>query len=162
MLYLGHTGLVGGYFGIHTHFGCPRCSGNTLLHLLYKLLFNISSCSCGLLTTTTPCHTVYAPSAGILFILATKQVLGSHEAESEEVGPDSLSMVGWEKMVLIMFVMTLHSLTEGVGKPNVDTCLTCTLAFSCCFLLFAAAIVACRTVSICCVSARSSGLIMQC
>ncbi len=56
-----------------------------------------------------------APYAGILFILATKQVLGSHEADSEEVGPDSLSMVGWEKMVLIMFVMTLHSLTEGIG-----------------------------------------------
>ena len=51
---------------------------------------------------------------GILFILATKQALSSHESE-EEIGPDSLN-VGWEKMVLIMFVMTLHSLTEGVGK----------------------------------------------
>lgn len=51
---------------------------------------------------------------GILFILATKQVLGSHESE-EEVGPDSLNNVGWQKMVLIMFVMTLHSLTEGIG-----------------------------------------------
>jgi len=54
---------------------------------------------------------------GILFILATKQALGGHEAEEEEeLGPDSLTQAGWEKMVLIMFVMTLHSLTEGVGK----------------------------------------------
>jgi zinc transporter ZupT len=52
--------------------------------------------------------------AGILFILATKQVLGGSE-EEEEIGPDTLN-VGWEKMMLIMFVMTLHSLTEGVGK----------------------------------------------
>ena len=53
---------------------------------------------------------------GILFILATKQALGGHESEEDELGPDSLSQAGWEKMVLIMFVMTLHSLTEGVGK----------------------------------------------
>jgi len=69
------------------------------------------------------CKTLYSPSlalppssshTGILFILATKQALSSHESE-EEIGPDSLN-VGWEKMVLIMFVMTLHSLTEGVGE----------------------------------------------
>jgi hypothetical protein len=41
-------------------------------------------------------------------------VLGGSE-EEEEIGPDTLN-VGWEKMMLIMFVMTLHSLTEGVGK----------------------------------------------
>ena len=61
------------------------------------------------------------PAPGILFILATKQALSSHESE-EEVGPDSLN-VGWEKMVLIMFVMTLHSLTEGVGEFVL--CLVC-------------------------------------
>jgi hypothetical protein len=60
---------------------------------------------------------VSAPT-GILFILATKQVLGGSEVEeeAEEAGPDTLRGVGWEKMVLIMFVMTLHSLTEGVGE----------------------------------------------
>jgi hypothetical protein len=64
-------------------------------------------------------NTVIGFASGILFILATKQVLGSHEddeEEEEELGPDKLHQVGWRKMVLIMFVMTLHSLTEGVGK----------------------------------------------
>jgi hypothetical protein len=51
-------------------------------------------------------------------------VLGGSEAEeeAEELGPDNLN-VGWEKMVLIMFVMTLHSLTEGVGKLTAVTIL---------------------------------------
>jgi hypothetical protein len=64
-------------------------------------------------------------AAGILFILATKQVLGGSEAEeeAEELGPDKLN-VGWEKMVLIMFVMTLHSLTEGVGECWNCACVT--------------------------------------
>jgi zinc transporter ZupT len=56
-------------------------------------------------------NTVIGFASGILFILATKQVLGSHEddeEEEEELGPDKLHQVGWRKMVLIMFVMTLH------------------------------------------------------
>ncbi len=64
-------------------------------------------------------HTL--PLPGILFILATKQVLGNGESEEEEIGPDTLN-VGWEKMVLIMFVMTLHSLTEGVGEWEIIKC----------------------------------------
>lgn len=71
-------------------------------------------------------HVFAAALSGILFILATKQVLGGHESE-EELGPDSLN-VGWEKMVLIMFVMTLHSLTEGVGA-----CVHCAL---CCVRMY--------------------------
>ena len=67
----------------------------------------------------------YLQLTGILFILAihfklnrkttTKQALSGWSEEQEELGPDTLN-VGWEKMILIMFVMTLHSLTEGVGE----------------------------------------------
>ena len=65
-------------------------------------------------------NTIIGFASGILFILATKQALSGAggeegEGEGEEFGPDKLN-VGWEKMVLIMFVMTLHSLTEGVGE----------------------------------------------
>ena len=63
---------------------------------------------------------------GVLFILATKQVLSSVEDEHEAFGgnhsnkvplenSDMPRSVGFEKMFLIMFVMTLHSLTEGIG-----------------------------------------------
>ena len=64
----------------------------------------------------------YLQLTGILFILATKQALSGWSEEQEELGPDTLN-VGWEKMILIMFVMTLHSLTEGVGEWYI--CLHC-------------------------------------
>ena len=56
-------------------------------------------------------RTLFGFVCGILFIIATGKVLETREDLS--VG----SMVGAsaQKMVLIMFVMTLHSLTEGIG-----------------------------------------------
>eukprot|EP00606_Chrysophyceae_sp_TOSAG23-5_P000431 GSChrysophyteH2.ASY1.ANO1.1031.1 assembled CDS len=56
-------------------------------------------------------RTLFGFVCGILFIVATGKVLETREDLS--VG----SMVGAsaQKMVLIMFVMTLHSLTEGIG-----------------------------------------------
>lgn len=93
---------------------------------------------------------------GILFILATKQVLGESEDE-EEVGPDTLN-VGWEKMVLIMFVMTLHSLTEGVGKCRI---LPYCCAAVCCVLPFPperGLLSRCLSGDECCISASGSNL----
>lgn len=48
---------------------------------------------------------------GILFILLTKKILGNSEGlDIFDIG-DSNS----QKIVLIVFVMTLHSLSEGIG-----------------------------------------------
>eukprot|EP00428_Durinskia_dybowskii_P064813 CAMPEP_0170377626 /NCGR_PEP_ID=MMETSP0117_2-20130122/12372_1 /TAXON_ID=400756 /ORGANISM="Durinskia baltica, Strain CSIRO CS-38" /LENGTH=251 /DNA_ID=CAMNT_0010632935 /DNA_START=395 /DNA_END=1150 /DNA_ORIENTATION=- len=71
-------------------------------------------------------NTIIGFGSGVLFILATKQVLSSVEDEHEAFGgnhsnkvplenADMPRSVGFEKMFLIMFVMTLHSLTEGIG-----------------------------------------------
>eukprot|EP00601_Ochromonadales_sp_CCMP2298_P023097 CAMPEP_0173324234 /NCGR_PEP_ID=MMETSP1143-20121109/30944_1 /TAXON_ID=483371 /ORGANISM="non described non described, Strain CCMP2298" /LENGTH=289 /DNA_ID=CAMNT_0014268257 /DNA_START=116 /DNA_END=986 /DNA_ORIENTATION=- len=46
---------------------------------------------------------------GILFILATKYLLSSVDHDILDIDASS------QKMVLIVFVMTLHSLTEGIG-----------------------------------------------
>jgi zinc transporter ZupT len=49
-------------------------------------------------------------AAGVVFILLTKRVLDQFEHLKTEVDGASA-----QKMVLIVFVMTLHSLTEGIG-----------------------------------------------
>ena len=49
---------------------------------------------------------------GLLFILGTKNFLDGHE---EEVKFGSLSGADTRKLLLIVFVMTLHSFSEGVG-----------------------------------------------
>lgn len=48
---------------------------------------------------------------GILFILLTKKLLESYE--HLQVG--DIAGANAQKIVLIIFVMTLHSLTEGIG-----------------------------------------------
>ena len=48
--------------------------------------------------------------SGIAFILVTKQILDQFEGLKTEIDGASI-----QKMVLIMFVMTLHSITEGIG-----------------------------------------------
>jgi zinc transporter ZupT len=48
---------------------------------------------------------------GSVFILWTKKVLDQHE----DIKFGSIEGAGAQKMLLIVFVMTLHSLTEGIG-----------------------------------------------
>lgn len=49
---------------------------------------------------------------GLLFIICTKKFLDGHE---DEVKFGSLSGADTRKLLLIVFVMTLHSFSEGVG-----------------------------------------------
>ena len=49
---------------------------------------------------------------GILFILLTKYLLSDHE---EELNVCSLTGSDAQKVLMIMFVMTLHSISEGIG-----------------------------------------------
>ena len=60
---------------------------------------------------TAPYLTLIGVGLGILFIIATKNVL-SHYEHLKLGGIEGASA---QKMVLIVFVMTLHSLTEGIG-----------------------------------------------
>ena len=55
--------------------------------------------------------TVIGAAAGVAFILVTKSFLDQYEHLKLE-GIDRASA---QKMILIIFVMTLHSLTEGIG-----------------------------------------------
>lgn len=48
---------------------------------------------------------------GILFIVVTKKILD----QFEDLNIDQIERANVKKMVLIIFVMTLHSITEGVG-----------------------------------------------
>ena len=48
---------------------------------------------------------------GILFILGTKKFLESYE----HLQMGEVDGVNAQRMILMIFVMTLHSLTEGVG-----------------------------------------------
>jgi ZIP family zinc transporter len=50
---------------------------------------------------------------GLLFILSTKNFLDTHEENASPFG--SLSGADTRKILLIIFVMTLHSFSEGVG-----------------------------------------------
>jgi zinc transporter ZupT len=51
---------------------------------------------------------------GLLFILSTKNFLDTHEENASPFGV-SLSGADTRKILLIIFVMTLHSFSEGVG-----------------------------------------------
>lgn len=57
-------------------------------------------------------RTIMGCVLGLLFILGTKTFLDGHE---EEVKFGSLSGADTRKLLLIVFVMTLHSFSEGVG-----------------------------------------------
>jgi zinc transporter, ZIP family len=50
-------------------------------------------------------------AAGIIFILVTKKVLD----QFNDLHIGNLQRVDAEKMIMIVFVMTLHSITEGIG-----------------------------------------------
>lgn len=56
-------------------------------------------------------HTCLGALSGVIFILVTKQVLSSYE----HLKLGGIEGASAQKMVLIVFVMTLHSLTEGIG-----------------------------------------------
>lgn len=56
-------------------------------------------------------RTLIGCAMGLLFILGTKSFLDSHE----DVKVGSLSGADTRKILLIVFVMTLHSFSEGVG-----------------------------------------------
>ena len=49
--------------------------------------------------------------SGIIFIVLTKRILDEHE----DLKVANIDGANAQKMVLIIFVMTLHSLTEGIG-----------------------------------------------
>jgi ZIP family zinc transporter len=55
--------------------------------------------------------TVAGVIGGVIFILLTKQVLGQYE----DLKLGGIEGASARRMVLIVFVMTLHSLTEGIG-----------------------------------------------
>lgn len=50
-------------------------------------------------------------SIGVLFIIATKRILDQYD----HLKLGEIQGVNAQKMILIIFVMTLHSLTEGIG-----------------------------------------------
>jgi len=60
---------------------------------------------------SAPLRTGLGAALGLLFILGTKRFLDRHE----EVKLGSLSGADAKKILLIVFVMTLHSFSEGVG-----------------------------------------------
>jgi len=61
---------------------------------------------------TSLARTLFGVLLGIAFIIITGKVLESRE---EELSIGSIVGASAAKMVLIIFVMTLHSLTEGIG-----------------------------------------------
>lgn len=69
-----------------------------------------------LLATIDLSNTTLRVAAGCLvgvgFIICTKAVLDAYELEDVK---NSIDVTSFRKMTLIIFVMTLHSLTEGVG-----------------------------------------------
>ncbi|KAL3805828.1 hypothetical protein HJC23_007789 [Cyclotella cryptica] len=61
---------------------------------------------------SSPARTALGALLGLLFILTTKNFLERHD-DSVKLG--SLSGADTKKLLLIVFVMTLHSFSEGVG-----------------------------------------------
>merc|ERR1712032_1339605 len=57
-------------------------------------------------------RTALGGALGLMFILGTKSFIERHE---EEAQLSSLAGAGTKKILLIIFVMTLHSFSEGVG-----------------------------------------------
>ena len=60
---------------------------------------------------SSPIRTAIGVLLGLFFILATQKFLDRHE----DLKVGSLGGADARKIILIMFVMTLHSFTEGVG-----------------------------------------------
>lgn len=56
-------------------------------------------------------RTIFGFFLGIFFIVATKKILDRYE----DLSLEEVSGANAQRMVLIIFVMTLHSLTEGIG-----------------------------------------------
>ncbi len=56
-------------------------------------------------------RTIAGIVSGIVFILLTKKFLDNFE----DVKFDGIDRASAQKMILIIFVMTLHSMTEGIG-----------------------------------------------
>ena len=61
---------------------------------------------------TTLARTVFGAVLGVVFIVVTGKVLASRE---DDISIGNVVGASAAKMVLIVFVMTLHSLTEGIG-----------------------------------------------
>ena len=61
-------------------------------------------------------RTLMGIACGVVFILITKQILDKYEdiqlIDHSQLTVDRTSA---QRMILIVFVMTLHSLTEGIG-----------------------------------------------
>ncbi len=57
------------------------------------------------------CRTVFGYLLGIFFILLTKRLLDRYE----DLKLEDVHGASAQRMVLIIFVMTLHSLSEGIG-----------------------------------------------
>mmetsp|Transcript_26480 Transcript_26480/g.37953 ORF Transcript_26480/g.37953 Transcript_26480/m.37953 type:complete len:359 (+) Transcript_26480:268-1344(+) len=60
---------------------------------------------------SSPLRTAFGSLLGLIFILSTQKFLDKHE----DLKVGTLTAADAKKIVLIMFVMTLHSFTEGVG-----------------------------------------------
>ena len=60
---------------------------------------------------SSPLRTAFGSLLGLMFILTTQKFLDKHE----DLKVGTLTAADAKKIVLIMFVMTLHSFTEGVG-----------------------------------------------
>jgi ZIP family zinc transporter len=56
-------------------------------------------------------RTVFGFALGLLFIFITEKVLNAHES----ITVLDMDRADAKKVILIIFVMTIHSLTEGVG-----------------------------------------------
>ncbi len=56
-------------------------------------------------------RTVIGAALGVIFIIMTKHILG----QFEDIKIGTIDGEGAQKILLIMFVMTLHSVSEGVG-----------------------------------------------
>ena len=85
----------------------------------YIYLFWISNCVLLLIILSTVgyygYHSLFRVSAGfilgVVFILSTKKILDQYE----DLKFGAIEGAGAQKILLIVFVMTLHSLTEGIG-----------------------------------------------
>jgi len=89
----------------------PAVAGGMMLAASYSLAAEGASFTEAPGLPVSPAVAVAAgAAAGVVFILLTKRVLDQFEHLKTEVDGASA-----QKMVLIVFVMTLHSLTEGIG-----------------------------------------------
>ena len=86
-------------------------AGGMMLAASYSLAFEGATFTEAKGLTVSPTVAVAIGfGSGIAFILVTKRILDQFEGLKTEIDGASI-----QKMVLIVFVMTLHSLTEGIG-----------------------------------------------